>query len=45
MSDALMEVRDLAVRFKARGGVARALDGVSLEWQRGEILGVVGESG
>jgi oligopeptide/dipeptide ABC transporter ATP-binding protein len=45
MSDALMEVRDLAVRFKARGGEARALDGVSLEWQRGEILGVVGESG
>ena len=26
----LMEVRDLAVQFKARGGVARALDGVSL---------------
>jgi oligopeptide/dipeptide ABC transporter ATP-binding protein len=45
MSDALMEVRDLAVRFKARRRVARALDGVSLEWRRGEILGVVGESG
>jgi oligopeptide/dipeptide ABC transporter ATP-binding protein len=42
---ALMEVRDLCVRFKARGGDARALDGVSLEWRRGEILGVVGESG
>jgi oligopeptide/dipeptide ABC transporter ATP-binding protein len=42
---ALMEVRDLHVRFKTRGGDARALDGVSLEWQRGEILGVVGESG
>ena len=42
---ALMEVRDLCVRFKTRGGDARALDGVSLEWQRGEILGVVGESG
>ena len=25
--------------------MARALDGVSLEWRRGEILGVVGESG
>jgi oligopeptide/dipeptide ABC transporter ATP-binding protein len=46
MSDgALMEVRDLCVRFKTRGGDARALDGVSLEWRRGEILGVVGESG
>jgi oligopeptide/dipeptide ABC transporter ATP-binding protein len=41
----LMEVRDLAVRFKARGGEARALDGVSLDWRRGEVLGVVGESG
>src|SRR4051794_40217833 len=41
----LMEVRDLAVHFRARGGVARAVDGVSLEWRPGEILGVVGESG
>jgi oligopeptide/dipeptide ABC transporter ATP-binding protein len=40
-----MEVRDLAVHYKARRGTARALDGVSLQWRRGEILGVVGESG
>ncbi len=40
-----MQTRDLCVRFKAPGGEARALDGVSLEWRRGEILGVVGESG
>jgi oligopeptide/dipeptide ABC transporter ATP-binding protein len=45
MSEVLMEVSDLAVHFKARRGTARALDGVSLEWRRGEILGVVGESG
>src|SRR3954468_19372407 len=45
MSEPLMDVRDLAVHFKARRGKARALDGVSLEWRRGEILGVVGESG
>ncbi|HET6830861.1 MAG TPA: ABC transporter ATP-binding protein, partial [Solirubrobacterales bacterium] len=30
---------------KARGATARALDGVSLDWLPGEILGVVGESG
>ena len=42
---ALMEVRDLAIHFRTRGGTARAVDGVSLEWQPGEILGVVGESG
>jgi oligopeptide/dipeptide ABC transporter ATP-binding protein len=41
----LMEVSDLEVRFRARRGVARALDGVSIEWRRGETLGVVGESG
>jgi oligopeptide/dipeptide ABC transporter ATP-binding protein len=44
-SEALMEVRDLAIHFSARRNVARAVDGVSLEWRRGEILGVVGESG
>jgi oligopeptide/dipeptide ABC transporter ATP-binding protein len=41
----LMEVAGLAVHYPARGGVAKALDGVSLEWRRGEILGIVGESG
>ena len=45
MSAALMEVRDLSVHFRAQRGIARAVDGVSLEWRRGEILGVVGESG
>jgi oligopeptide/dipeptide ABC transporter ATP-binding protein len=40
-----MEVRDLSVHFPAHRSVARAVDGVSLEWRRGEILGVVGESG
>jgi peptide/nickel transport system ATP-binding protein len=35
-------VRDLRVEY--RGG-ARAVDGVSLEWRPGEVLGVVGESG
>ena len=42
MAMPLMEVTDLAVHFPTRSGVARALDGVSLEWRRGEILGVVG---
>jgi oligopeptide/dipeptide ABC transporter ATP-binding protein len=45
MTEALMEVRDLAVQFRAHRTVARAVDGVSLDWRRGEILGVVGESG
>src|SRR3954451_24895752 len=41
----LLEARDLAVRFRTPNGTARAVDGVSLDWRRGEILGVVGESG
>jgi oligopeptide/dipeptide ABC transporter ATP-binding protein len=46
MSTPLMEARDLAVHFPGpRRSVARAVDGVSLDWRRGEILGVVGESG
>ncbi len=40
-----MEIRDLAVEFRVGRGVARAVDDVSLEWRKGEILGVVGESG
>jgi oligopeptide/dipeptide ABC transporter ATP-binding protein len=45
MSASLMEALDLSVHFRAHRRVARAVDGVSLEWRRGEILGVVGESG
>ena len=41
----LVEVRDLKTRFYSRDGVARAVDGVTLELRRGQTLGVVGESG
>jgi peptide/nickel transport system ATP-binding protein len=41
----LMSVSDLAIEFRVQRKVARALDGVSLDWRRGEILGIVGESG
>jgi oligopeptide/dipeptide ABC transporter ATP-binding protein len=42
---ALLSVRDLRVRFPRHDGVARAVDGVSLELEPGEIVGIVGESG
>ena len=41
----LLEVRDLVVEFPTRRGTLSALDGVSFSIDRGEILGMVGESG
>ena len=42
---ALLEVRDLRTWFHAEAAVARAVDGVSLRIDKGETLGLVGESG
>jgi oligopeptide/dipeptide ABC transporter ATP-binding protein len=41
----LLEVRDLHTYFPTRTGVVKAVEGVSLHVERGEVLGVVGESG
>ena len=45
MSETVLEVIDLATHFATRGGVVKAVDGVSLTIRRGEIVGLVGESG
>ncbi|MFB6195878.1 MAG: ABC transporter ATP-binding protein [Haloplanus sp.] len=42
---ALLEVDDLDVRFYTEEGVIRAVDGLSYTVERGERVGVVGESG
>ena len=41
----LLEVRNLATQFPTREGLVRAVDGVSFYLDRGELLGLVGESG
>lgn len=41
----MLEVRDLRVEMNARGGTVPVLRGVELKIQRGEIVGLVGETG
>ncbi|RLE33848.1 ABC transporter ATP-binding protein [Candidatus Acetothermia bacterium] len=41
----LLKVEDLKVHFFTYGGIVEALDGVSFDLFRGEVLGLVGESG
>ncbi|MFY8156083.1 MAG: ATP-binding cassette domain-containing protein, partial [Rhabdaerophilum sp.] len=45
MSEPVISVRNLRVEFATRRGTLRAIDGVSFDIARGEVLGVVGESG
>ena len=45
MSEPVLSVRDLRVEFPTRRGVLQAIDGISFDIARGEVLGVVGESG
>jgi len=44
-SEALLEVRNLKTYFYTEEGVVKAVDGVDLTVKRGEVLGLVGESG
>jgi peptide/nickel transport system ATP-binding protein len=45
MTAPLLQVRDLQTQFPSRGGIAKAVDGVSFDVKAGEIVGLVGESG
>ena len=44
-ADVLLEVKNLKTHFSLRQGEVRSVDGVDLTIQRGQTLGVVGESG
>ena len=41
----LLQVRDLVTQFTTDRGIARAVNGVSFDLHRDEVLGIVGESG
>jgi len=43
--DRLLEVRGLQTSFHTRDGVVRAVTGVDFHVDRGEVMGLVGESG
>jgi peptide/nickel transport system ATP-binding protein len=45
MNTPVLSVRDLHVEFASRRGTLHAINGVSFDIARGEVLGVVGESG
>ena len=45
MAERLLEIRGLKTHFTTDDGMVRAVDGVDLTIDRGETLGVVGESG
>ena len=41
----LLDIRDLTVEFATRAGAFRAVDGIDLTVEEGEVVGIVGESG
>ena len=45
MSEPILRIEDLFIEFEMQSGRLQAINGISLEIQRGEIFGIVGETG
>ena len=45
MSEEILKVRDLTVRFNTHEGIVRAVGGISYTVRKGQTLGIIGESG
>jgi oligopeptide/dipeptide ABC transporter ATP-binding protein len=45
MTTPLLDIQDLHLEFKTFDGISRVLAGVNLTMQRGDVLGLVGETG
>ncbi|MCQ2558455.1 MAG: ABC transporter ATP-binding protein [Oscillospiraceae bacterium] len=45
MSENLLEIKDLSVRYTTDGVISRAVNHVNLSLKKGEVLGLVGETG
>ena len=45
MADTILEVKNLKKYFKTPAGLLHAVDDVSFEVKKGEVFGLVGESG
>ena len=43
--DPILRIRDLHVHFRTEAGIVRALSGVDVDVGRGQVVGLVGESG
>lgn len=45
MSEKILEIKDLTIRYKTRDRIVQAVNGINLSLDKGETLGLVGETG